>query len=93
MPKTKHRPLHVIAAEIRRDWTAQRTDRRVPVYADAYLRPMETLTSINDNYHMDTAYSIVLYFLANATTWRGEAAQKIKHELRMMCKDREHENA
>jgi hypothetical protein len=84
-----HRPLYEIAADIRKDWTAQRADRLVPRYADAYLRPMETLNSINDNYHMDTAESVVRYFLSNATTWKGETAQRIKLELRNILKEKE----
>lgn len=76
-----HRPLHEIAAEIRRDWSQQTASKRVPIHADAYLRPMETLTSINDNYHMDTAESVVRYFLSNTSTWKGETAKRIKKEL------------
>jgi hypothetical protein len=80
------RPLHEIAREIRKDWSSQRADKRVPVHADAYLRPMETLTAITDNYHMDTARSVVLYFLSNASTWKGETAKRIKAELKDMLK-------
>lgn len=76
-----HRPLSEIAREIRVDWSAQRKDKRVPVFADAYLRPMETLTAITDNYHMDTAVSVVAYFLSNAATWKGDTAKRIKAEL------------
>lgn len=78
------RRLHEIAAEIRKDWSAQRADRRVPPAADAYLRPMETLNAITDNYHLDTARSVVLYFLSNAGTWKGEVAKRIKAELKGM---------
>lgn len=78
------RPLFEIADEIRRDWQAQRKDGKVPPAADAYLRPMQTLNSINDMYHLDTARSVVLYFLANASTWRGPVAQRIKKELNDM---------
>ena len=82
MEHLTHRPLHVIAAEARKDWASQRADRRVPPAADAYLRPMETLSAITDNYHLDTARSIVLYFLSNAGTWKGEVARRIKKELK-----------
>jgi hypothetical protein len=80
------RPLYVIAKEIRNDWSAQRADHRVPPFADAYLRPMETLNAITDNYHLDTARSIVLYFLSNAGTWKGEVARRIKAELKELLK-------
>jgi hypothetical protein len=47
---------------------------------------MATLDSINDMYMFDTAKSIVLYFLGNASTWRGETAKRIKAELKAMAK-------
>jgi hypothetical protein len=85
-----HRPLYTIAAEIRKDWGAN--SKRIPISADVYLRPMETLTSINDNYHMDTARSVVLYFLSNAATWRGETARRIKAELNTILKEQDNAN-
>jgi hypothetical protein len=78
----EHRAISTIAAEIRKDWSSQRADKKVPIHADVYLRPMETLTSISDNYHRDTAVTVVLYFLTNATTWKGETAKRIKKELK-----------
>jgi hypothetical protein len=45
---------------------------------------MATLNSIDDNYYFDSADSIVRYFLANASTWRGETAKRIKAELKAM---------
>ena len=80
----KHRPLHEIAADIRKDWSAQTKSGVVPPYADAYLRPLETLTSIHDNYHMDSAKSVVLYLLSNMHTYRGERAKELKSELRQI---------
>ena len=47
---------------------------------------MATLNNINDNYGYDTAHSIVIYFLANATTWRGETARRVKAELKSLAK-------
>jgi hypothetical protein len=47
---------------------------------------MGTLNTINDNYGYDTAHSIVIYFLANATTWRGETARRVKAELKSLAK-------
>lgn len=74
------RSLSVIAKEIRSDW------KNVSPYADEYLRPMSTLDKITDNYFADTAKYVVLYFLANASGWRGEKAREIKKELNAMCK-------
>jgi hypothetical protein len=80
------RPLYKIARDIREDWSGQSKIGRVPVHADAYLRPMETLTAITDNYHMDSAKSVVLYFLSNAGTYRGEKARALKQELKDLLK-------
>jgi len=74
------RPLYEIAAEIRRDW------KKVNYAAKPYLDAMGSLTSIKDNYFMDSGKSIVLYFLSNAASWRGEVAKRIKAELKAMCK-------
>lgn len=73
------RAIKDIAKEIRSDW-------KKPYFgAVPYLEAMETLNSIEDNYYLDSAKSIVLYFF-NATTWRGETARRIKAELKSMCK-------
>lgn len=73
------RSLSEIAREIKKDWT------KVYFGAVPYLQAMCTLNSINDNYGMDSAKSIVLYFLSNASTWRGETAKRIKAELKKMA--------
>ncbi len=75
------RPIYEIAEEIRKDWGA-----KVSVYAKPYLDAMMSLDSIDDNYFFDSAKSVVLYFLCNAGTWRGETAKRIKAELKAMCK-------
>ena len=83
--KTENRPLHRIADEISADWTQNGT-KRIYFGAEPYLKAMFTLESITDNYFMDSAREIVIYFLANATTWRGETARRIKKELNDMLK-------
>ncbi|MBO7509937.1 MAG: hypothetical protein J6T35_02030 [Bacteroidales bacterium] len=75
------RPIYEIAREIRKDWGA-----KVSAYAKPYLDAMMCLDSIDDNYYLDSAKSVVLYFLCNAGTWRGETAKRIKAELKQMCK-------
>lgn len=78
--KIEVRSLSEIAAEIKKDW-------KKPYYgAVPYLDAMLTLDSINDKYFADSADSIVLYFLSNATTWRGETARRIKAELNALLK-------
>jgi len=74
------RSLSVIAAEIRKDW-------KKPYFgAMPYLNAMMCLDKITDNYGFDSAQMIVLYFLANAGTWKGETARRIKKELNAMAK-------
>jgi hypothetical protein len=73
------RPIFVIASEIRKDW-----GNKTNYAAKPYLEAMATLGSINENYYEDSAKSVVLYFLANAGTWRGEVARRIKKELKDM---------
>lgn len=74
------RPLYEIAREIRADW------KKVSPYAAPYLSAMATLDSIEDNYIFDSGRSVVAYFLANAGSWRGDVAKRIKAELKEMSK-------
>ncbi len=80
MTNKKTRSLSTIAAEIRKEW------KNVWFGAKPYLDAMSTLDSINDDYGLDSGKSIVLYFLANASTWRGETARRIKAELKALTK-------
>lgn len=80
MNDTATRPLSVIAEEIAADW-------RNPYFgARPYLQAMSSLDKITDKYYFDDADDIVRYFLANASTWRGETARRIKAELKGMLK-------
>lgn len=78
------RPLYEIAAEIRKDW---RKNGKPNVYFGAapYLDALGDLTSINQDYGYDSGKSIVLYFLANAQTWRGDVAKRVKAELKKLA--------
>jgi hypothetical protein len=80
MAKQTTRPLYEVAEEIRKDW------KNVYFGAKPYLDAMSCLESINDNYGWDSGKSIILYFLANASSWRGETARRIKKELNAMTK-------
>jgi len=80
--KTNFRPIYEIAREIRSDW------KNVYYGAVPYLDAMRSITNITDAYYADSAKSVVLYFLANANTWKGEVARRIKKELNDMCKYR-----
>lgn len=77
--QAKPRPLSTIAREIREDWGDKIYFGAVP-----YLAAMSELNRISEPYSEDSGESIVLYFLNNAGTWRGETARRIKAELRGM---------
>jgi len=79
MEAIKTRSLNVIAREIKNDWT------KVYFGAVPYLQAMGTLNSINDSFGCDSAKSIVIYFLSNASTWRGSKAKEIKSELKKLA--------
>lgn len=73
------RPVRNIAQEIWLDW-------KKPYFgAVPYLEAMQSLCSIEEHYGQDSGKSIVLYFLANAGSWRGEVARRVKRELNEMC--------
>ena len=74
------RTLNVIARDISRDWTKPNFG------AVPYLDAMHSLQSIRDKYYFDDAESVVRYFLANATSWKGETARAIKAELKTLLK-------
>ena len=75
------RKIHEIASEILQDW-------KKPYFgAIPYIEAMLQLNTIHDDYYLNTAESVVIYFLANAQTWRGETAKRIKAELREMLKE------
>jgi len=81
---TTTRPFYQIANEIRKDWKAT-SKNGIYFGAKPYLDAMECLNSISDSYGMDSAKSIVLYFLSNASTWKGTKAKEIKTELKAMA--------
>ncbi len=76
--KVQNRPLYQVAREIRQDW------QKVYFGAVPYLQAMSTMDKATEPYGMDSGESIVIYFLANAGTWRGSKAKEIKQELKDM---------
>jgi hypothetical protein len=76
---TVTRPLYEIAREIRRIW------KNVYFGAVPYLDAMGSLNKVTDSYGCDSGKSMVLYFLANASTWRGDDAKRIKAELKKIA--------
>ncbi len=73
------RSIATIAAEISSDW-------KKPYFgAVPYLSAMFSLDKITDPYGADSGKSIVLYFLSNASTYRGETAKRVKAELKKLA--------
>ena len=77
---TKTTTLQEIAQIIRKDW------KRVHYGAEPYLSVMSCLSTINDRYMFDDAKSVVLYFLSNASTWKGDTAKQVKAHLKSLVK-------
>ena len=72
------RSLSTIARDIESKWA------NVNYAARPYLDAMHSLNDIDDMYYYDTARSIVLYFLGNARSFRGEDAKRLKAELKAL---------
>jgi len=85
MTNSTQRPLYVIAQEIRQDWKAT-SKNGIYFGAVPYLDAMASLDKPTDRYGMDSGKSIILYFLANASTYRGDTAKRLKDELIAMGK-------
>jgi hypothetical protein len=69
-----------IAYAIAKDW------QNISPYAADYLNAMKEINDIEGNYIHDSAKSVVLYFLANAGSYRGESARAYKDLLKKMIK-------
>ena len=69
-----------IARLIASDW------KNISPYARDYLNAMKEINDIEGAYYADSCKSVVLYFLANAGTYRGENARAYKAILKEMIK-------
>lgn len=78
-----YRSLKAIAQEIALDWSNQGKGG-VNYAAKPYLEAMFSLDKIGDKFFEDSGVSVVAYFLANANSWRGDVARRIKVELNRM---------
>ena len=70
------RPISEIARDIARNLS------NTNYAAVPYLSAMLSLNKITDSYYDDTGETVVRYFLANASAFRGEAARALKAELK-----------
>jgi hypothetical protein len=80
-PTPSPRLIRVIAQEIRRDWA------KPDPYALPYLNAMFHLSYITESFGIDSASTIILYFLANAHAWRSEVSRRIKAELKSLAQE------
>jgi hypothetical protein len=80
VPNIQNLSISQIASLVVRDW------KSVYFGAVPYLEAMQTLQNINDNYGADSGKSIVVYFLSNAQTWKGDVAREVKKELNRRIK-------
>jgi len=69
-----------LARLIRKDWGAKMFYGAKP-YANAMLE----IEHVNDRFGNENAKDVVIYFLSNAGTWRGEVAKAVKAELKRRC--------
>ena len=74
--KNTLRPIYQIASDIKKAWT------KVGFGAAPYLQAMASMTKITDQFGFDTGESVVLYFLSNASGFRGVEAKVLKAELK-----------
>jgi hypothetical protein len=72
--------LSEIVALIRKDW------KNVNFAAKPYLEAMGSLESVKSSFSYDSGKGVVLYFLSNASSWRGETAKAVKLELKNRTK-------
>jgi hypothetical protein len=75
------RAISAIAYDIRKEWGVKTNYAAKP-----YLSAMMGFESITDTYGFDSARSVVLYFLSNASSFRGEKAKALKLELKQHLK-------
>lgn len=82
MNKTLNERVSVseIAYAISKDW------QNISPYAADYLNAMKEIQDIEGAYYADSAKSVVMYFLANASSYRGENARAYKALLKEMIK-------
>ncbi len=80
IPDVKNMSFTGIVDLIYKDW------KKVNYGAKPYLEAMATMSNVTDKYMFDSGPSIIRYFLANATSWKGEVAKAVKAELNRRIK-------
>ena len=90
MEQKNKRTFSDIAAEVLNLWKAK-YGKDLPWSLKCALPYLQAMTECdttdkNAQYYAETVESVVIYFLANVTSWRGEDAKRIKAELKEMIK-------
>ena len=88
--KQNKRTFSVIAVEVLHLWKTK-YGKDLPWSLKCALPYLEAMlecdtTDKDAAYYVETVESVVLYFLANITNWRGDDAKRIKAELKSMLK-------
>jgi hypothetical protein len=65
---------------------------KVNYAARPYLEAMTEMVNsgrdpVRDPYYADSAGQVVMYFLSNASSWRGETAKAVKAEMKRRLKE------
>jgi len=76
----KQASVSELATIIRKNWP------KVNYAAQPYLDAMRSMDSFDQDYGADTGQSIGLYFLSNASSWRGDVAKLVRAELKRRLK-------
>ena len=88
--KQNKRTFSVIAIEVLHLWKTK-YGKDLPWSLKCALPYLEAMlecdtTNKDEAYYAETVESVVIYFLANITNWRGDDAKRIKAELKSMLK-------
>jgi hypothetical protein len=78
--------LQEIAIVIENTWKNAKGESTINFAAKPYLDALHALNGMGDNYGAENSKGIVLYFLANASAYRGEQAKIVKAELKRRTK-------
>lgn len=73
------RTVSSIAKDIRAEWGS-----KVNYAAKPYLDAMRYIDTPDDNYGYDSPKEVVIRFLCNASSFRGERARGLKKELKVI---------
>tara|TARA_R110000796_G_scaffold214892_1_gene330889 strand:+ start:486 stop:734 length:249 start_codon:yes stop_codon:yes gene_type:complete len=74
----QNRSLNTVAEDIRQSW------KNISFNAAPYVDALESMNRIEDIYLVGNGVSVVEGFLANASSFRGADAKRIKAELEAM---------